>query len=87
MPGAADGIANNKALGQWPAIVGARCADRQHVGAATYEQCRCFTDMATQHGPIAEPREGNALPEIRSVDRSCCFAHASLLAGGKAAVV
>ena len=67
VPGTAHGVADQQALGQRPAVVGARRADRQHLATAPHQQDGFVSDMPDHHLAIRQPIQRDALAEVRAV--------------------
>src|SRR6185437_5866198 len=78
MPWAADRVTDHETFGKWSAVVGAGCADRQHVVPAPDEQRGRIVDMAKEHGTVGKIGNRNTLPEIRATDRLSMLTHAVL---------
>src|SRR6185312_374307 len=78
MPWAADRVTDHETFGKWSAVVGAGCADRQHVVPAPDEQRGRIVDMAKEHGTVGKIGNRNTLPEIRAADRLSMLTHAVL---------
>ena len=66
MPGAADGVANDKSIGQRSAVMGAGGGDSENVAALTYEDYRLAFIVADQWFIFGELAEFDARFQVRS---------------------
>ena len=72
MPGAPHGIADDDPVGERRAVMGALCADREHVVALPDEEDRLVADMPFKEGAVAQSGERNALGKVRPSGPSAC---------------
>ena len=67
VPGTAHSVADQQALGEWPAVVGTRRGDGQHIATAPHQQDRFVSDVPDHHFAIRQPIQRDTLAEVRAV--------------------